>query len=306
MADQAAIGPDERGYVDAGDGVRLAYRKAGSGNEAIVVLHGGPGFTMDYLADDLLPLAEKHTVVFYDQRGTGGSTLVADAAALDAQRFAEDLEAVRRHVGLQKPTLLGHSWGAGVAALYAMRYPQHVGRLILVGAIPPRGAELERTFAAIRAGGDEDWRNRLHERGAAWRADPGSASACRAYYETWFAPFFADASAMRRSKGDFCAGGADSLKNKVANIDRFVLPSLGDYDWRSALKQVHAPALVVHGTADPIPVASAAEWAAALPNARLLLMPGVGHFPYLEAPEAFFAAVEHFVRGEWPREARAP
>jgi proline iminopeptidase len=297
---------DQRGHVDAGGGVRLACRKAGSGSEAIVVLHGGPGFTMDYLADDLLPLAERHTVVFYDQRGTGGSTLVADAAALDAQRFTDDLEAVRRHFGLQKPTLLGHSWGAGVAALYAMRFPHQVGRLVIVGGIPLRRAELDRTFAAIRNGGDERWRERLRERGAAWLADPGSAPACRAYYETWFAPFFVDPSAMRRSKGDFCAGTADSLRNKVASVDRFVLSSLGDYDWRAALTRVQAPALVVHGTADPIPVASAAEWATALADARLLLMQGVGHFPYLEAPQAFFAAVAQFVRGEWPQEARAP
>jgi proline iminopeptidase len=297
---------EQRGHVDAGGGVRLAYRKAGSGVETIIVLHGGPGFTMDYLADDLLPLANRHTLIFYDQRGTGDSTLVTDPAALDAQRFADDLEAVRRHFGLEKLTLLAHSWGAGVAALYAMRFPKHIGRLILVGAIPLRRAELERTFAAIRAGGDEAWRNRLRERGAAWLADPGSASACRAYYETWFTPFFADPSAMRLSKGDFCAGTADSLRNKVASVDRFVVQSLADYDWRAALNGVQAPALVVHGTADPIPVASAAEWAAALPNARLLRMEGVGHFPYLEAPQAFFAAVEHFVRGDWPQEERAP
>jgi proline iminopeptidase len=69
---------------------------------------------------------------------------------------------------------------------------------------------------------------------------------------------------------------------------------------------VHAPTLVIHGAADPIPVASAAEWATALPNARLLRMPGVGHFPYLEAPQSFFDAVERFVRDEWPTEARDP
>jgi pimeloyl-ACP methyl ester carboxylesterase len=111
---------------------------------------------------------------------------------------------------------------------------------------------------------------------------------------------------MRRSKGDFCAGGAASLANKIASVDRFVLASLGDYDWRPGLKYVQAPALVVHGEADPIPVASAVEWASALPNARLMVMPGIGHFPYLEAPAAFFAAVERFVGGEWPEEARAP
>lgn len=302
---QTRLSTDRRGTIDAGSGVRLAFRSAGSGAETIVVLHGGPGLTMDYLADDLLPLAKRHTVVFYDQRGTGGSTLVSDADGLDTQRFADDLDAVRRHFELQELTLLGHSWGAGVAALYAMRFPRQVARLIVVDGIPLRRLVLEETFAGIRAGGDEAWRNRLQERGAAWRADAGSAPACRAYYETWFTPFFADSAAMSRSRGDFCAGTRESLRNKITSVDRFVLPSLGDYDWRPGLKQVQAPTLVVHGTADPIPVASAIEWTTALPNARLLLLEDVGHFPYLEAPDVFFAAVERFVCGEWPDGVRA-
>jgi proline iminopeptidase len=293
----------DEGFVDAGAGVRLGYRRVGTGAQTIVVLHGGPGFTMDYLAGDLLPLADRHTVIFYDQRGTGRSTLVSDAAALDAQRFVDDLEAVRRHFGLLELTLLGHSWGAGVAALYAERYPQHVGRLILVGAMPLRQADLMQTFARIRSSGDEAWRTRLNERSAAWLADPGSAAACRAYYETWFTPFYCNVAAARRSKGDFCAGTPESLKNKIAGVDRYTLPSLGEYDWRPALSKVNVAALVIHGAADPISVESAREWAAALPNARLLLMPDVGHFVYLEAPERFVSAVERFVSGEWPEGA---
>lgn len=305
MHDQAAV-QDQYGHVEATDGVRLGYRKVGSGAEVIVVLHGGPGFTMDYLADDLLPLAQRHTVIFHDPRGSGRSTLVSEATALDAQRFADDVEALRQHFGLQRLTLLGHSWGAGVVAMYAVRFPQHVGRMIIVGGIPLRRTELARTFASIREGGDEAWRTQLRERFTAWQANPGDATTCRAFYETWYVPFFVDPGAMRRSKGDFCAGGADSLKNKIANVDRIVLASLGNYDWRPALKQVRAPTLVIHGAADPIPAVGAVEWAATLPAARLLLMPGVGHFPYLEAPTPFFDAVDRFVRGDWPPEARAP
>src|SRR5687767_1244262 len=85
------------GFVDAGDGVRLYYRMVGCGPDTVVVLHGGPGFSMEYFAKDLESLAERHTLLFYDQRGTGRSSLVSDAAALDARRFAEDLEAIRRH-----------------------------------------------------------------------------------------------------------------------------------------------------------------------------------------------------------------
>ena len=54
--------------------------------------------------------------------------------------------------------------------------------------------------------------------------------------------------------------------------------------------------LVIHGSAAVLPDESAREWAAALPNARMVLLEGVGHFPYPEAPEAFFTAVDAFLR----------
>lgn len=164
---------DQRGTLDTGGSVRLGYRKAGSRTETIVLLHDGPGFAMDCLADDMLPLASRLSVIFHDQRGTGSSTLAADAAALDAQRFADDLAAVRRHFSLQNPALPGPSWGAGAAARYAMRFAQHSGRLVIVEGIPLRRAALTQTFDRMRAGGDETWRNRLQECSAAWLADPG-------------------------------------------------------------------------------------------------------------------------------------
>jgi proline iminopeptidase len=287
-------------FVDAGGGVRLFCRSFGSRGPAILVLQGGPGFSMEYLAKDLEPLAAAHRVIFYDQRGSGRSTLVAGADALDAQRFVDDVDAVCRHFGLEQPILLGHSWGAGLAALHALREPARVGQLIIVGGIPLRHEELVRTFQRIEAARPAESREQLERRRRAWLGDPGDAAACRAYYETWYEPFFADRAVARASKGDFCAGSPAALRNKVEAVDRCTLASLGPYDWRDALRSVPARSLIVHGAEDVIDAASAREWATALPNARLLLLERVGHFPYLEAPERFFGAVETFVRGGWP------
>src|SRR6185436_1739926 len=139
--------------------------------ETLVVLHGGPGFSMDYLADDLAPLAQRHTLLCYDQRGTGKSSLASGAAALDAQRFVDDLEAVRQHFGLERLNLLGHSWGAGLAALYAQRYPQRVERLLIVGGIPLRRSELASTFQGIADKRSAEERARLLAARDAWLAD---------------------------------------------------------------------------------------------------------------------------------------
>ena len=74
------------------------------------------------------------------------------------------------------------------------------------------------------------------------------------------------------------------------------MASLGQWDWRSSLSQVQAPTLVIHGILDPLPAEGARAWAAVVPHSRLLLLEGVGHFPYLEVPERFFDAVNQFLR----------
>ena len=296
---------DRQGFVDAGGGVRLFYRIVGTGGDTVVVLHGGPGFSMGYLAADLEPIAARHVLLFYDQRGTGRSTLVTDSTSLDAQRFADDLEAVRRQFRLRRLTLLGHSWGAGVAALYAGRHPERVGRLIIVDGISVRRTHHTRGAETLDARRDSTTQRRLRELGAARLANVGDARACRAYYDLWFLATFEDSAAARRSRGDFCAGTPEALANKVRSVDRFTLRSLGEWDWRPALRAVAAPALVIRGTADHVPLESAREWATALPDGRLLELDGSGHFPYLEVPDRFFAAVEAFLQGRWPAGAEA-
>lgn len=296
---QSAPGGRE-GWVAVGDSVRLFYRMVGTGRDTVVVLHGGPGFSMDYLAADLEPLTARHVLLFCDQRGTGRSTLVSDSSSLDAQRFAEDLEAVRKQFGLERLTLLAHSWGGGVAALYAGRYPERVGRLLVIDPIPATRTYFIRGREILNGRRDSASRRRLEELQSARLANPGSAAACRDYYTLWFVATFGDSAASRRSRGDFCAGTPAALTNKVRNVDRYTTTSLGDWDWRPALRAVTAPALVIRGTADFLPPESAREWTAALANGRLLLLEGSGHFPYLEVPEQFFAAAHAFLEGRWP------
>ena len=299
----AAAAPASMGWVEAGGGVRLLWRTVGipgTDRDTIVVLHGGPGLTMDYLLPDLAPLAARHVLLFFDQRGAGGSTLATDAAALDGARFADDLEAVRRQFGMEQLTLLGHSWGAGVAALYAARHPERVRRLLIVDAIPATRPGLERAFDALNRRRDGAEMQRMLELGTAREAKPGDAATCRALVATWFRPAYADSTMSRRVRGDFCAGSPEALANSLRSVGRYTFASLGDWDWRSSLRVVPAPSLVVHGAMDFIPLQSSREWAAALPNSRLLVLSGSGHFPYVEVPDRFFGAVEEFLQGRWP------
>ena len=294
--------PAKESFIDAGNGVKLYYRVVGKGNEPVVLINGGPGFTSDYLADDLTTMARRHSLLIYDQRGIGRSTLVRDATALDAQRYVEDLEAIRKHLGLEQLTLLGHSWGVVPATLYAMQYPQRVRRVILVATIPPERSGLDRAFQAMAAARDGATLRRMEELSRIRQANPDDLAACREYYKLWFTPFFGAGNPPSRMKGNVCAGSAESLKNKQ-NVDKFTFASLGNWDWTTSLGSAVVPTLLIHGDRDPLPIESARRWAAAMPNARLLELKGIGHFPYVEAPETFFAAVDRFLSGDWPEGA---
>src|SRR5215467_4694138 len=126
------------GTFEVPDGAHLYYHVVGSGPDTIVVVHGGPGFQSTYLVRPLSPLAyAPRTLVFYDLRGRGRSTLV-DSSRISANADVDDLEAVRVHFGLSKLKLIGHGWGAAVAALYAQRHPEHVERVAMISPLVPR------------------------------------------------------------------------------------------------------------------------------------------------------------------------
>src|ERR1022692_1265149 len=86
-------------FVDVGDKVRLWYTESGKGSP-VIVIHGGPGMHHDSLAADLAPLREHHRVIEYDQRGGGRSSLPADVTLLTIEHHVDDLEALRKHLGL--------------------------------------------------------------------------------------------------------------------------------------------------------------------------------------------------------------
>src|SRR6185503_16075692 len=134
--------PVREGWLAAADGVRIFHRVVGRGSRVIVYVHGGPGTGMRE-GYDLEPLAAAgQTLVMYDQRGSGYSTLVSDPARLTIDAHVDDLEAVRRHFGLRRLNLICLSWGAGVVARYADRFPDRIGLIVFLSPLSPTRAYL--------------------------------------------------------------------------------------------------------------------------------------------------------------------
>ena len=75
------------------------------------------------------------------------------------------------------------------------------------------------------------------------------------------------------------------------------MSSLGDWDLRPAAASYPGSVLIIHGDADWNPIEGSKEWASSFPNARLLIAPSAGHFPWLEQPDIFFRWLNEFLGG---------
>jgi proline iminopeptidase len=290
------------GYVLGAGDVRLFYRLEGGGADTLVVLHGGPGLNLEGLRPDLSPLARRHTVIYFDQRGSGHSEM-PDTLRLTADLMVKDLEALRSAFRIDRMTLLGHSWGGGLAVLYAAEYPAHVARMLLVGPVPPRpGSYLEQYDAGAAARRDSAETARQAIADSVQRVAEDPYPACRESFRIFLRGVAATPETASRIRGDLCAATPANLRLQRVLLQK-VWESLWDtvavegYDWRPLARRVAAPTLVVHGDGDPLPVAGSEEWTLVLPHARLVVISQAGHYPHAEQPEQFFPAVEAFLAG---------
>ena len=210
------------------------------------------------------------------------------------------MEAVRRAFRLERLTLLGHSWGGGLAMLYAARYPERVGRIVLVGPMPPRShtyyAQYDSAQAA-RRGSAETARMAVLDSTRQVASDP--LPACREMFRLFLRGVTATPQAASRVKGQLCSGTVTNVRMSGVVIRRVwtSLTASGEYDWRSTARRIRAPTLVVHGDQDPLPLAGSEEWVQALPAARLAVVADAGHYPHAEQPERFFPPLEAFLSG---------
>jgi proline iminopeptidase len=288
------------GYIRSSDGVELYYRVSGTVGDTLIVLHGGPGLDMSYLFPDLGPLAHWHVLISYDQRGAGRSTLVSDTAEVSIDAHVADLEAVRRHFGMDSMALLGHSWGALLAARYAVGYPGRVAHMVLMSPAPPRRTPyMQQLGPNVRAWMDSTTLAELEALSAARRDTAQDAQAtCHAFWQLFRRGYFADphdTATLRRMRGDFCTAPGAAIRNGLVVGPR-TWASLGEWDWRNDFADVSAPVLVITGTRDIFDMESMHEWEAAFPNAHLVLLEGAGHYPHLERPDELFSAVRAFLR----------
>lgn len=296
------------------NGVRLWYRVAGQAQPEqapLVYLAGGPGYTTYSFEKTIGSQLEKHTqLIYFDQRGTGRSERPR-TGNYALPTLVEDIETLRRHLGADQLSLMGHSFGATVAVEYAARYPEHVRKLIVVD-----GAEdMPRIFAL--------WAEEIRQRYSALWAKTLAGQDGRALQST-------------REKQDACAISQASFKAEMAVLgqvdgsafhnwqqfhDQRYQKQQADLDQESGLRntgevsrayfspgalfvcyqfkdysRLTMPTLVIAGKYDgAVGFEPMREFADRLPNARFDEFPNSAHFPYAEEPAKFSSDVAAFV-----------
>jgi proline iminopeptidase len=254
----------------------------------VVVLHGGPGASHDYLLPQYDRLAQRRSLLYYDQRGGGQSPVPRDTPVGWPEHVA-DLDAIRANLGLDRLTLCGYSWGGLLAVLYFLEYPERVERLALV-APAAITVEYRRQFEeefARRMAAPEIKRERDTLRASGLRERDPAAYQRRAF-ELSVAGYFRD----------FHDAKNLTAFRVTARTQEAVWKSLGDYDLRPQLRALESripspPTMIIHGTFDPLPIAGSRELALLL-QARLKELP-VGHCPHVEATEDFVRALDDFL-----------
>jgi len=286
------------GYVTSSDGVRLFYRKFGSGPNAVIIPNAV------HMVDSFKHLTADCTLIFFDLRNRGASDPVGDISRLNrgVHHDVDDIDTIRQHFGIDRVNLIGHSYVGLTVILYAMKYPDHVRRIVQIGPVQRHAAT---QYPAHLTGADATLADFMSQLAKLQMEPPpeDSRQSCRKFWELvrmLYVANPADAAKIHWSPCDF-PNEVGFMKHWIENL----LPSIQALDLTpDDLSKVEAPVLTIHGTRDrQAPYGSGREWSMILPDARLLTVENAAHVPWIEAPELVFGSIETFLDGAWPPES---
>jgi pimeloyl-ACP methyl ester carboxylesterase len=269
---------------------RVTYRLAGEG-PVLLLIHGMAGSATTWR--QVMPrLSQRFTVIAPDLLGHGGSDKPEGDYSLGA--FASTLRDLLVALGHERATVVGQSLGGGVAMQFAYQYPERCERLVLVGSgglgreVNPllRWLSLPGADPVLRLACARPIRNAVESIGVV--AGRIGLNPAPVVAELW------------RS---YASLGDDATRRAFLRTLRAVVDPRGQSV--SAANRLHLanemPTLIVWGDADPIiPVDHALSTHASIPNSRLEIFEGVGHYPHCEAPDRFVEVLTEFIESTVP------
>jgi proline iminopeptidase len=287
-------GGTHEGYVDVTAG-RVWFRIVGadSTETPLLVLHGGPGATHDYL-EPLAALADERPVVFYDQLGCGNSDRPDDPALWTVERYVGEVGEVRQALGLDRVHLLGQSWGGALAVEYVRsRNPEGVESLILSApllAAARWGADQRANLAAF----PDEMQKVVREAESTGDFDsPEYQDAMAAYYARHVCRTDPWPECLNRT---FEKISLPVYLGMWGPSEFTCTGTLRTFSVTGRLDEVPVPVLFTCGEHDEAPPATMMYFQGLVPGSELKVFEGASHEHHLEETDAYLAAVREFMR----------
>lgn len=281
------------------DGAKLWTVSFGKG-EPLFFIAGGPGDAHPYLrAFD--SLSTTNTLVYYDAFGRGKSDTAKDVKEYSLQRDIDDLEGLRKAMGFDKISVLGHSYGGVVAQGYAIKYPQNVSHLILANTFHSYLMWQENddnSNREIKTNYPEVWGElmKIREMGAV-SSDPIHQ---KIYGKVPYGFLYAynPENFKRRGKPYPNPMNTKLYYQMVGRDGDFIVGSdIGTFDYRKELKDLKMPILIYAGRYDRVAVPwMEIKYKEYCPQAEFVMFERSGHNPQVEEPEATIKLIRDFLR----------
>jgi len=280
----------DEGYIEVPGG-RVWYRSVGEGGTPLLCLHGGPGFTHNYL-EPLEALADRRQVVLYDQLGCGRSDQPDDTSLWTVDRFVEEVAAVRAALGLDRMHLFGSSWGGMLAMQYVLDRRPELESLILCGSPASMIRWVTDCDELLSAQPPEVLRViRQHEE-AGFTACPEYQAAILGFYREHVCRLRPWPASLERS---FAEAGY-SVYNTMNGPSEFtVTGTLKTWDVMDRLGEIKTPALLVGGRYDECRPSHLEEMHRRIGGSQLAIIEDASHLCFAEQPEEFTALVNSFL-----------
>jgi L-proline amide hydrolase len=284
-------------------GFHTWYRIVGNGSDEVknnklplLLLHGGPGATHDYL-EPIGELASRtgRRVIFYDQLGCGNSDHPHDPSMWNVQLFLEELAAIRAALGLERLHLLGQSWGGMLAMEYALTQPEGLASLIIAdspASIPQWVAEANRLRAELPPEVESILRE--HE-DAGTTDDPAYQEAMQVFYGRHVCRVDPQPDFVARSFQQLTQN-PEVYYTMNGPSEFHVIGTLKDWSIVNRLGEIkNVPTLLLSGRYDEATPAIVETINQGIPGSKWVLFENSSHMPHVEETERFLEVLGHFL-----------
>jgi proline-specific peptidase len=271
----------------------LHYSVQGEG-QPILLLSGGPGISSGQLSSLSERLSKNYKCILFDQRGTAKShTNPMDSTTINLDQSMKDINLLLERLNFKKTTIIGHSWGAMLAISYAIKYPDHVARLVLIGPGPLELSDYNILEDNLISRVNKEEKIFVKQADDSIANHTASKELLKAYRTISFRCFLFDPLTV------------DSLSEIITrnvsrndSMNKLMIRDLRriNYNVKPGIPKLNMPILTICGRQDPVGIFPTFTIEELNKKAKIVWIDKSGHFPWVERPDSFYPELLDFIK----------